>query len=190
MGAAVAQFLSSRVQLLLYAVLIIPVAVYMWWKSEAESTEHDTKKQADQESNQTEAAPVSGKALITYEAFMEELSTFGFALLAGFVVGVLGGGFMTIPVLIHMGHKMDTAFPTSFVVVLVNALVGMFWYNYQFANYIPSSAFFTVGVLLLISGAVFVTVTHLATSIPHHARLKIFASLLAIIGFGTLAIES
>merc|ERR1719247_3399422 len=50
----------------------------------------------------------------------------------GFVCGFagVGGGFLLAPLLCLMGHSMETAVPTTSVVICLTALSGSLWYNY------------------------------------------------------------
>jgi len=115
-GALLASRVSDHAQLYFFALLILCVATYMLAKQ-------------DKKGSKDQCAPAAAKA--------EEGRSFSVAIVgAGIAVGTLsgfagvGGGFMLVPLLTHMGHDMTTAVPTSQAVICLSSLAGFCWYAY------------------------------------------------------------
>jgi len=185
LGAQIAQFCPDHVQLLLFALLILAVASYMWSKALAADKASTTKKESSPASG--ESSPTEGAGGFRDDlVYIVTVATF-----IGVLTGMLGvgGGFMLTPLLCHLGHKMDTAVPTSLAVIFLNSVIGMAWYSHLFAMSIAPSdvtivvSFVVIGCLgILASG-------HIASLMSSGLRQKIYASLLIAIGVGIVAVE-
>eukprot|EP00931_Biecheleriopsis_adriatica_P121791 TRINITY_DN96851_c0_g1_i1.p1 TRINITY_DN96851_c0_g1~~TRINITY_DN96851_c0_g1_i1.p1 ORF type:complete len:348 (+),score=54.68 TRINITY_DN96851_c0_g1_i1:80-1123(+) len=192
LGACVAQVIPDLGQLLLFAVLLVAVATHTWWKALAAQTD---KPKPQEESNEKQQS-ASGQAAcvgaaVSADGSMASVRVVMTAVLVGVMTGSLGvgGGFMLTPLLCHMGHKMDTAVPTSLAVIFFNSVVSMVCYHILFAMSLPSSnvslmiSFVLIGCLgILASG-------HVASMLSQSSHQKVYASLLLILGFGTIIIE-
>ena len=103
LGAALSQFASGQVQLMVFAVVMLLSALFMFWPPKSKPVSGDQKR----------LAIVSEGLLI--------------GALTGFV-GV-GGGFMIVPALVLLGGlSMTTAAATSLVIIAVKSTAGLVKY--------------------------------------------------------------
>lgn len=114
-GSYVASMISSRVQLLFFALLITCAAMYMLLPARraAKGTEGP---ESFGDVHQDEPVFSISAALVS--------------VVIGFFCGVtgVGGGFMLVPVLTHMGHTMVKSVPTSQAVICCTSGLGFFYY--------------------------------------------------------------
>lgn len=187
MGAFVAQFIPDLCQLLFFAVLIVVVATHIWWKALAARPNQPKPDEVSEEAKKSATGQAHGDGGVGIAPVKAVMT----AILVGVMTGSLGvgGGFMLTPLLCHMGHTMETAVPTSLAVIFFNAVVGMVCYHILFAMSIPSSAvsimvsFVIIGFLgILVSG-------YVASMMSQSSRQKVYASLLLVLGLGTIVIE-
>lgn len=159
-GALLASMVSDATQLHFFAVLILCVAVYMLMP----------KKQGDAKKGDTDVQSKTG--------------LFSQTVAMGLVIGMLsgfagvGGGFMLVPLLTHMGHDMDTAVPTSQAVICLSSIAGFFWYAY-FNSFGMQELRLTLSLSLMtvaMCGLYFSDVISRALAQP--TRQRIFACLL------------
>jgi len=204
LGAFLAQFIPDLGQLLLFALLVVAVATHMWWKALASKQDKPTsqedsndKPKSQEDRNEsyrgimraTDQAPGVGGAAsgnVSHERFVVT------AILVGVMTGSLGvgGGFMLTPLLCHMGHTMETAVPTSLAVIFFNSVVGMVSYHILFAMSIPSSSVSLIISFVLIGSLGILASGHVASMMTQSSRQKVYASLLLVLGFGTIIIEA
>jgi len=181
LGAQIAQYVPDHVQLVLFALLILAVASYMWSKALAADKATTTKKESSLAS--AESSPPGFRDDWVYIA---TTATF-----IGVLTGMLGvgGGFMLTPLLCHIGHKMDTAVSTTLAVIFLNSVVGMAWYSHLFAMSIAPSDVTTVVSFVVIGCLGILASGHIASLMSSGLRQKIYASLLVAIGVGMVAVE-
>merc|ERR1712070_1166151 len=109
-------------------------------------------------------------------------------MLSGFA-GV-GGGFMLTPLLLHMGHSMETAVPTSQAVICLSSLAGFFWYaHFNSFSFVQMQPLLDVSLMAVaMIGLYFSNI--LSSALPQRTRQQIFAGLLISIGIFTIVTDA
>lgn len=160
LGARLSIFLSGSVQLLLFAVVMLAAAVFMFRGRPAGAQEQATQ----------------GVAFADLPLVQIGMQGFAVGLLTG-LVGV-GGGFLIVPALVLLGGvPMKQAVGTSLLVIALNAAAGFVGYLDQ-----VSIAWGTVVTFTLIAiGGIFVGTT-LVRSIPQDLLRRAFAGFLVMMG--------
>ena len=175
MGALAATRISARVQLILFAVLMLSAAGLMLRRSvaHADSTPHKPHKPGD-------PAPVASNDQPTKQEFETIIvQGFGIGVLTG-LVGV-GGGFLIVPALVLLVHlPMHMAVGTSLATITLNSAAGF----YKHAQVLPSLhlqldwhlilLFAALGVVGSLTGGV------IARYVPHDRLRRIFGVFLVI----------
>mmetsp|Transcript_36843 Transcript_36843/g.102241 ORF Transcript_36843/g.102241 Transcript_36843/m.102241 type:complete len:417 (-) Transcript_36843:119-1369(-) len=189
-GAVAAQFISSNLQLVAFAVLIAVLAVYIWCAVSFPARKAEGQR-AGQKGPPAEWPHEQQGSKETAAAFTQVGKHLYFASVAtcvGCLVGSLGvgGGFMLTPLLCHIGHGMDTAAPTSLAVIALSSSVGAAWYSSLFGlSFSSLDPTVTAGLVLL--GCLGIAASgRLASLMTSSLRQKIYASLLLALGCGTL----
>jgi hypothetical protein len=193
LGAFLAQFIPDLGQLLMFAVLIVVVATHMWWKALSAKQDKPEPQEDGNEKQQSAAGQTPGVGgAASGNGSMASVGVVMTAILVGVMTGSLGvgGGFMLTPLLCHMGHTMETAVPTSLAVIFFNSVVGMVSYHILFAMSIPSSSVSLIISFVLIGSLGILASGHFASMMSQSSRQKVYASLLLVLGFGTIMIEA
>mmetsp|Transcript_29048 Transcript_29048/g.56090 ORF Transcript_29048/g.56090 Transcript_29048/m.56090 type:complete len:356 (+) Transcript_29048:31-1098(+) len=171
LGTRLATFITDRVQLLCFGTLVLCVAAHILYKQLG--------------------APIKKNSSTEEKPFADQVSFVLVAVVVGCLCGALGvgGGFMLVPILLHAGHDMNTAVPTSLAVITLNAAVSACWYlhlfgmNLQLVNGTVVASFLLMGCL----GMVFSD--EMAAVMSNKARQCSFAVLLLAIGHFTVTVE-
>jgi uncharacterized protein len=170
MGALAATRISARVQLILFAVLMLSAAGLMLRRSvaHADSSPHNPKAGAD-------AADAPTKQ--EFETVI--VQGFGIGVLTG-LVGV-GGGFLIVPALVLLVHlPMHMAVGTSLATITLNSAAGF----YKHAQVLPSlhleldwhiiTLFGALGVVGSLTGGA------ISRYVPHDRLRRMFGVFLVI----------
>jgi uncharacterized membrane protein YfcA len=180
MGALAATRISARVQLILFAVLMLSAAGLMLRRSvaHADSKPHNPANPADP------SAPGANTSAATDAATKQEFETvivqgFGIGVLTG-LVGV-GGGFLIVPALVLLVHlPMHKAVGTSLATITLNSAAGF----YKHAQALPSLHLQLDWHLIALFGALGVvgslTGGAIARYVPHDRLRRTFGVFLVI----------
>jgi uncharacterized membrane protein YfcA len=182
LGALAATRISARVQLILFAVLMLSAAGLMLRRSvaHADSAPHNpARPDAD-----AAGAAVHGSAFLPATAPKQEFETiivqgFGIGVLTG-LVGV-GGGFLIVPALVLLVHlPMHMAVGTSLATITLNSTAGF----YKHAQVLPSLHLqldWHVILLFAALGSVgSLTGSAIARYVPHDRLRRMFGVFLVI----------
>jgi uncharacterized membrane protein YfcA len=180
MGALAATRISARVQLILFAVLMLSAAGLMLRRSVAHA---DSTPGTPQKPHDPADAAAPGSASNPH-ATKQEVETvivqgFGIGVLTG-LVGV-GGGFLIVPALVLLVHlPMHMAVGTSLATITLNSAAGF----YKHAQILPSlhlqldwhliTLFAALGVVGSLTGGA------IARYVPHDRLRRIFGVFLVI----------
>lgn len=182
-GACIAKFMPDILQLILFAILVILVASHTWYQQltaspPAPPAGNTASEKAESKEDKGDETPYMELALK--------------ATVAGVLCGTLGvgGGFMLTPILLSAGHSMDSAVPTSLAVIALNSIVGIIWYATLFGQRVFAKDWLIICSLLLLSCLGMLSSDYVASMMSKNLRQRIFATLLLLIGFGTIVIES
>jgi hypothetical protein len=172
MGALAATRISARVQLILFAVLMLSAAGLMLRRSvaHADSAPHNPA---------TPGAPPSDAPPATQEFETVIVQGFGIGVLTG-LVGV-GGGFLIVPALVLLVHlPMHMAVGTSLATITLNSAAGF----YKHAQILPSlhlqldwhliGLFAALGIVGSLTGGA------IARYVPHDRLRRTFGAFLVI----------
>jgi uncharacterized membrane protein YfcA len=177
MGALAATRISARVQLILFAVLMLSAAGLMLRRSvaHADSTPHNPADPgAPGASANASAAPATKQEFETVI-----VQGFGIGVLTG-LVGV-GGGFLIVPALVLLVHlPMHKAVGTSLATITLNSAAGF----YKHAQVLPSLHLQLDWHLITLFGALGIvgslTGGAIARYVPHDRLRRIFGVFLVI----------
>jgi uncharacterized membrane protein YfcA len=176
LGALAATRISARVQLILFAVLMLSAAGLMLRRSvaHADSAPHDP----------TSPGPTLAAASTFNPLHKQELETvivqgFGIGVLTG-LVGV-GGGFLIVPALVLLVHlPMHMAVGTSLATITLNSTAGF----YKHAQVLPSlhlqldwhiiTLFAALGIVGSLTGSA------IARHVPHDRLRRMFGLFLVV----------
>jgi len=192
LGAMVAQLIPNEIQLLLFATLIISVAIYMW--SRLPSAAQAAAKGGSAADSKIPTGSKEKAAPVAEKSSPDPFSSAYFVAIAtsvGCLCGSLGvgGGFILTPLLCHMGHEMETAVPTSLAVIFLSSCVGASWYVHLFDMSL-ASVDLTVATCLVLVGCFGISVSgQLASMMPSSSRQKVYAGMLFALGCGTFVTE-
>jgi uncharacterized protein len=181
MGALAATRISARVQLILFAVLMLSAAGLMLRRSVAHA---DSKPH-----NPAEPESSAPTAHTTKQEFLAERSSSEYEtiIVQGFGIGVLtglvgvGGGFLIVPALVLLVHlPMHMAVGTSLATITLNSAAGF----YKHAQVLPSlhlqldwnliTLFAALGVVGSLTGGA------IARYVPHDRLRRMFGVFLVI----------
>ena len=172
MGALAATRISARVQLILFAVLMLSAAGLMLRRSvaHADSSPHDPK---------APGANASGAPAMKQEFETVIVQGFGIGVLTG-LVGV-GGGFLIVPALVLLVHlPMHKAVGTSLATITLNSAAGF----YKHAQVLPSLHLQLDWHLITLFGALGIvgslTGGAIARYVPHDRLRRTFGVFLVI----------
>jgi hypothetical protein len=176
MGALAATRISARVQLILFAVLMLSAAGLMLRRSvaHADSAPHNPKSP-----NAPNAPTAPFNPLHKQEFETVVVQGFGIGVLTG-LVGV-GGGFLIVPALVLLVHlPMHMAVGTSLATITLNSTAGF----YKHAQVLPSlhlqldwhiiSLFASLGIVGSLTGST------IARHVPHERLRRMFGIFLVI----------
>jgi hypothetical protein len=204
-GSFVASQISSHVQLLSFGVLVTFAAAYMIIPTDYFGTlgmvlsprislivSEDESKQSNPP---TETHALTGDDLrrrntieIIFQGSNFSCFTVILAMCIGFLCGMtgVGGGFMLVPLLTHIGHNMKTAVPTSQAIICYTSFLGFFWYA-LFNGFRSKELNFSLCLAMLaISMAGLSCSERISTLLTERARKLSFAILLISIGLFTI----
>jgi len=169
LGARLATFIPDRVQLLCFGTLILGVSAHILYKQLATPMSKPAKK----------------------KSLADQVTFAMVAVVVGCLCGTLGvgGGFMLVPVLLHAGHDIKTAVPTSLAVITVNAAVSACWYLHLFGMDLQVVDLTTVASFLLLGCLGMTFSDNISSVMSNKARQCSFALLLFAIGIFTVAVE-
>ena len=176
MGALAATRISARVQLILFAVLMLSAAGLMLRRSvaHADSSPHDPNKPKAPGGN---ASPSDSPTKQEFETII--VQGFGIGVLTG-LVGV-GGGFLIVPALVLLVHlPMHKAVGTSLATITLNSAAGF----YKHAQALPALHLQLDWNLILLFGALGIvgslTGGAIARYVPHNRLRRMFGVFLVI----------
>jgi uncharacterized membrane protein YfcA len=175
MGALAATRISARVQLILFAVLMLSAAGLMFRRSVAHADSSPHKP-----AHPTHTGPnMSGESATKQEFETIIVQGFGIGVLTG-LVGV-GGGFLIVPALVLLVHlPMHKAVGTSLATITLNSAAGF----YKHAQALPSLHLQLDWHLIMLFGALGVvgslTGGAIARYIPHERLRRMFGVFLVI----------
>jgi len=175
MGALAATRISARVQLILFAVLMLSAAGLMLRRSvaHADSTPHKPSAASAPGSNPSD----DGGTKQEFETII--VQGFGIGVLTG-LVGV-GGGFLIVPALVLLVHlPMHKAVGTSLATITLNSAAGF----YKHAQVLPSLHLQLDWHLITLFGALGIvgslTGGAIARYVPHERLRRMFGVFLVI----------
>jgi len=171
LGARLATFVPDRVQLLCFGALVLCVAAHTMYTQLAAAVNKNRS---------AEEKPVA-----------DHINFAMVAVVAGCLCGTLGvgGGFMLVPILLHSGHDMSTAVPTSLAVISLNAAVSAGWYLHLFAMDLQVVDWTVVASFLLLACLGMLFSDRMASVMSNKARQCSFAVLLFALGHFTVTME-
>jgi len=131
-GALLSSKVSDQAQLSFFGVLIVLAAAYMLLPKKNSPAE---KSGGAPETMPSQLPEGTGLPPNKEEKSEERSMSIGM-MAVGVAIGIcsgfagVGGGFMLVPLLTHMGHDMTTAVPTSQAVICFSSSAGFVWYGY------------------------------------------------------------
>jgi len=166
LGCFLASLVSSEVQLLSFGLVVVAVSAYMFQQSASGATK----------ANKPDAVAPLG--------VVAALLAVGVGAMTGFMGA--GGGFLLVPLLVHLGNDMHTAAPTSLAVIGMSSCSGLCWYAY-WNDYTAADIDVPLVLGLSFIGSVGILLSgYVADLLSNVQRQRLFAGLLLLIGSGVI----